>query len=148
MILDGQPAARLRQRVHETALRIVRHRPWAPHRDWLGLASIWTRADHRRRGWSRKLMIALGHWAARRGARNVYLQVAAPTPRRSRAYEAMGFRPHHRYGYLACSEPASAWPERSDGESDADDLAGGLVAPEELLGLDDLVVVDRTAARS
>ena len=46
-------------------------------------------------------MIALGHWAARRGARNVYLQVASENADAVRAYEAMGFRFHHRYGYLA-----------------------------------------------
>lgn len=69
--------------------------------DWLGLAAIWVRSDQRRRGWGRAILITLGHWAARRGARYVYLQVAAENTAAIDAYVAMGFRPHHRYGYLA-----------------------------------------------
>lgn len=99
MILDGHPPRAFAgaQRGAEVFAIARGHL----HRDWLGLATIWTRPDQRRRGWSRKLMIALGHWAARRGARSVYLQVAAANTDALRAYGAMGFRPHHRYGYLA-----------------------------------------------
>ena len=102
MILDGHPPrAFASTRDGAEVFAIARGHL---HRDWLGLASIWTRADHRRRGWSRKLMIAAGHWAARRGARNVYLQVASANTEALRAYEAMGFRPHHSYGYLVAPE--------------------------------------------
>jgi ribosomal protein S18 acetylase RimI-like enzyme len=69
--------------------------------DWLGLASIWTRQDRRRRGWATMMMTALGHWAARRGVRYVYLQVAVANQAAITAYERLGFRRHHRYGYLA-----------------------------------------------
>ncbi len=69
--------------------------------DWLGLASIWTRADRRRRGWGRAIMNALGHWGARRGARSVYLQVAQQNTAAAESYRALGFGPHHSYGYLA-----------------------------------------------
>lgn len=69
-------------------------------REWLGLSSIWVRADQRRRGWGRAIMITLGHWGARRGARNVYVQVASENTAAIDAYAALGFRRHHTYGYL------------------------------------------------
>ncbi len=68
--------------------------------DWLGLASIWTRNDHRRQGWATAMMIALGHWAARRGARYGYLQVAAANQDAITAYQRLGFVIHHGYRYL------------------------------------------------
>ena len=69
--------------------------------DWLGLASLYTDPDHRRRGWATRVMAALGHWAARQGARSVYLQVAAGNRDAAQAYERLGFRRHHGYHYLA-----------------------------------------------
>ncbi len=69
--------------------------------DWLGLASVWTRDDHRRRGWATAMVRALGHWAARRGARYAYLQVAAANASALDAYARLGFVRHHRYHYLA-----------------------------------------------
>jgi len=68
--------------------------------DWLGIASVWTDPGWRQRGWATKVMVALGHWAARRGARNVYLQVAAENAAAHRAYARLGFVRHHGYGYL------------------------------------------------
>lgn len=68
--------------------------------DWLGLASIWTDPALRRQGWAGRVMTGLGHWAARLGARNVYLQVAAENEAAHRAYERMGFARHHGYRYL------------------------------------------------
>ena len=68
--------------------------------DWLGLASVWTRPDRRRRVWGTKILFSLGHWAARRGARYAYLQVASENTDAVLAYERLGFRTHHRYGYL------------------------------------------------
>lgn len=71
--------------------------------DWLGLASLWTAPDQRRQGWATALITALGHWGARLGARNVYLQVAQENEQAHRAYERLGFRVHHSYRYLAPS---------------------------------------------
>jgi GNAT superfamily N-acetyltransferase len=68
--------------------------------DWLGLASIWTDPAWRRQGWAMRIMTALGHWAARHGARNVYLQVAAENGPAHQAYERIGFSRHHGYRYL------------------------------------------------
>jgi N-acetylglutamate synthase len=103
MILDGHPPRAFASVVEggaadgDTVFAIARG---SLSDDWLGLASIWTREDHRRQGWATMMMTALGHWAARRGARYVYLQVAAANRAAVTAYERLGFRPHHRYGYL------------------------------------------------
>lgn len=69
--------------------------------DWLGLASIWTRSDHRRRGLATAMIAALGHWAARQGARYAYLQVATVNELGISAYRSLGFIHHHAYRYLA-----------------------------------------------
>jgi len=72
--------------------------------DWLGLASIWTAPERRRQGLAEQVVVGLGHWGARRGARNAYLQVAADDEAAHRAYERLGFRPHHSYLYLAAPD--------------------------------------------
>lgn len=68
---------------------------------WLGIASVWTEPAHRRRGLATAMMRALGHWAARRGARNAYLQVAQENTGAHDAYGRLGFVRHHSYRYLA-----------------------------------------------
>lgn len=68
---------------------------------WLGLASVWTEPAHRRRGLATAMMRALGHWAARQGARNAYLQVAQQNTGAHDAYGRLGFVRHHSYRYLA-----------------------------------------------
>jgi RimJ/RimL family protein N-acetyltransferase len=68
--------------------------------DWLGLAAIWVHPEHRLRGVATEMTRALGHWAARRGARNVYLQVASANAGALAAYARLGFVRHHSYGYL------------------------------------------------
>ena len=45
--------------------------------------------------------MALGHWAARRGARYAYLQVDVANQPALRTYERLGFVRHHGYLYLA-----------------------------------------------
>ncbi|HYP45242.1 MAG TPA: GNAT family N-acetyltransferase [Propionibacteriaceae bacterium] len=69
--------------------------------DWLGVAAVWTEPGHRRQGWAARVLIGLGHWAARRGARWVYLQVTTENEGAHRAYQRLGFRRHHAYRYLA-----------------------------------------------
>jgi N-acetylglutamate synthase len=69
--------------------------------DWLGLASIWIRPDHRQRGLAAGMIAALGHWAARQGARYAYVQVATVNESALGAYQELGFVHHHRYRYLA-----------------------------------------------
>jgi len=69
--------------------------------EWLGVASLWTAPEARRQGWAGRVLITLGHWAARRGSRYVYLQVATENEPAHRAYERLGFAKHHSYLYLA-----------------------------------------------
>jgi ribosomal protein S18 acetylase RimI-like enzyme len=68
--------------------------------EWLGLAALWTDPDHRRNGMATMIITELGHWAARYGARNVYLQVAKQNTGAIAAYSRLGFAPHHDYAYL------------------------------------------------
>ena len=72
---------------------------------WLGLAALWVRPGARRQGLGTALVVALGHWAARRGARYAYLQVAVANTEAVAAYARLGFVPHHRYHYR---EPQAA----------------------------------------
>ncbi|HET8915690.1 MAG TPA: GNAT family N-acetyltransferase [Propionibacteriaceae bacterium] len=104
MILEGNRprafAAVANQKLddHSKLVAIARgHR----HQDWLGLASIWTRPDHRRRGMATSMMVALGHWAARQRARYAYVQVAKVSEGPIAAYTKLGFVHHHAYRYLA-----------------------------------------------
>jgi N-acetylglutamate synthase len=103
MILEGNPprafASVVGQRPgdHSELVAIARgHRT----EDWLGLAAIWTRPDHRQRGLATAMTGALGHWAARQGARYAYVQVAIANKPAVTAYAKLGFVHHHRYVYL------------------------------------------------
>jgi N-acetylglutamate synthase len=104
MILEGNPPRAFAAVTahepddHSEFVAIARgHR----NEDWLGLASVWTRLDHRRRGLATAMMAALGDWAARQGARYVYIQVATVNEPALAAYGRLGFVHHHRYVYLA-----------------------------------------------
>jgi N-acetylglutamate synthase len=97
MILDGNPP-RAFGSAGEPTLAIARGHLSG---DWLGLVSIWTRPDHRREGLATRLTMALGHWAARRGARYAYLAVDVANRPALRSYERLGFVRHHGYLYLA-----------------------------------------------
>jgi GNAT superfamily N-acetyltransferase len=68
---------------------------------WLGVAAVWTRPEHRRQGLGTAVVLALGDWAARRGARRCYLQVETGNAVAHAAYARLGFVLHHRYHYLA-----------------------------------------------
>jgi RimJ/RimL family protein N-acetyltransferase len=69
--------------------------------DWLGLAAVWTRPDHRRRGLATAMTAALGHWAARQGARYAYIHAAIANEPAVAMYTKLDFVHHHRYVYLA-----------------------------------------------
>jgi GNAT superfamily N-acetyltransferase len=102
-VLVGGPACRLAGvRDGKQVIAIGRGHVSA---DWLGLSSLWTAPEHRRRGWAQLTITALGHWAARSGARNVYLQVAEENEPAHRAYGSLGFSLHHRYLYLGPPTP-------------------------------------------
>ncbi len=97
-ILDGRPPRALAAiRIDGEITAIARGHLSG---SWLGLASIWTAPTERRQGHATAMIVALGHWAARRGARYAYLQVAAANTSAIAAYARLGFEPHHRYLYL------------------------------------------------
>jgi N-acetylglutamate synthase len=98
MILDGHPPRAFGSVASgdERVVAIVRGHLSGP---WLGLASVWTDPDHRGHGLATKLVIALGHWAARRGGRYVYLHVSADEQARC-GYAQRGLALHHRIRYL------------------------------------------------
>ena len=73
---------------------------------WLGVAAVWTRPDQRGRGSAAAVMTALGHWAARQGARYCYVQVDQGNQAAQAAYARLGFVRHHSYLYLAPPEAA------------------------------------------
>ncbi len=73
--------------------------------EWLGLSALWTDPGERRRGRATTIMTELGHWAARHGARNVYLQVARENAAALAAYTRLGFVRHHDYLYLVAPQP-------------------------------------------
>jgi GNAT superfamily N-acetyltransferase len=98
LILDGSPPRAFGSAGEPTYYAITRGHLSG---DWLGLASIWTHPDHRQQGWATGLTVALGHWAARRGARYAYLQVDVANQLAIRVYERLGFTRHHGYLYLA-----------------------------------------------
>lgn len=101
MILDGHPPRAFAAVPHpsEAAARVAIARGHVSG-PWLGIASVWTDPAHRRRGLATAMMRALGHWAARRGARNAYLQVAQENSGAHDAYGQLGFVRHHSYRYL------------------------------------------------
>lgn len=69
--------------------------------DWLGIAGLWTDPEYRRRGLATMIIRELAHWAARRGGRYAYLQVAQQNSGAIAAYARLGFVRHHDYRYLA-----------------------------------------------
>lgn len=68
---------------------------------WLGVTSVATRADHRRRGLATAVLAALGAWARTRGATHAYLQVSVDNDAARTMYRRHGFTSHHTYAYLA-----------------------------------------------
>ena len=100
MILNGNPP-RAFAAVADQGPELVAVARGHRNDDWLGMASIWTRTDHRRRGLATAMMAALGHWAARQGARYAYLQVSTVNESGIAACRRLGFVPHHSYRYLA-----------------------------------------------
>ena len=70
------------------------------HGDWVGVSSLWTRADVRGTGLSSAVLRSLLEWGAERGATTTYLQVVVANAAAQELYEAHGYEVHHRYDYL------------------------------------------------
>ncbi len=76
---------------------------------WAGVTAMEVAADRRRRGLGRAVLAALAAWAARSGARGLYLQVAEENGAGRALYERCGFGAHHRYRYrLLDATPGSS----------------------------------------
>jgi ribosomal protein S18 acetylase RimI-like enzyme len=69
--------------------------------DWAGITDVWVSASRRRSGLGLVVMRALLGWAAERGAATAYLQVRGDNTPALALYDALGFRTHHTYRYLA-----------------------------------------------
>jgi ribosomal protein S18 acetylase RimI-like enzyme len=66
---------------------------------WLGITAITVTQSRRRGGLGRHLMGELFRWAADRGARQAYLQVAEDNRAAIGLYDRLGFVRHHAYHY-------------------------------------------------
>ncbi|MDQ6873916.1 MAG: GNAT family N-acetyltransferase [Actinomycetota bacterium] len=66
---------------------------------WCGITALEILPDWRRRGVGRHLVGAVVSWAAGRGARRVYLQVAEDNGPAHAMYDRLGFVTSHRYHY-------------------------------------------------
>ncbi|WP_020580261.1 GNAT family N-acetyltransferase [Actinopolymorpha alba] len=66
---------------------------------WLGIAAIEVAPPHRRRGFARAVMSALGQWGRDRGASWAYLQVGSGNTAALALYDRLGFRTDHEYRY-------------------------------------------------
>ncbi|MGY1669653.1 GNAT family N-acetyltransferase [Geodermatophilus sp. SYSU D00710] len=67
--------------------------------EWLGVGALTVAEDARRRGLATAVMGTLTRWGAGRGARWVYLQVAASNAPARALYRRTGYVEHHRYHY-------------------------------------------------
>ena len=82
-------------------------------RRWLGLTAVEVAPGARRRGLGRHVLAGLAQWGQRRGATDVYAQVAEPNTVAVEAYRRLGFSEHHRYHYRR--RPAPDLPQRGPG---------------------------------
>jgi GNAT superfamily N-acetyltransferase len=69
--------------------------------DWAGITDVWVSPVHRRRGLASVVMAEMLEWSAERGAGTAYLQVRGDNAPGLALYDALGFRTHHTYRYLA-----------------------------------------------
>jgi N-acetylglutamate synthase len=100
MVLDGHPP-RAFGSVAGGAEQVVAIARGHLNGPWLGVSSVWTDPDHRGHGLTTKVVIALGHWAARRGGRYVYSHVATANEEARRGFGELGFALHHRNRQLS-----------------------------------------------
>jgi len=77
---------------------------------WLGVTAVTVADEHRRQRHGTRLMSELAVWGAQRGARAIYLQVAADNGPALQLYAGLGFYHHHDYRYRV----GSALEERFD----------------------------------
>ena len=64
---------------------------------WLGITVVGVDPEQRRRGWARRLTLALVNWAVETGAERAYLQVEETNAAARQLYEGLGFQTAHKY---------------------------------------------------
>lgn len=74
----------------------------------VGLFDVVTASGHRRRGYGRHLVKALGAWGQREGAESAYLQVVADNSPAQHLYAQLGYGRAHRYHYYSKPEDTGA----------------------------------------
>jgi len=67
--------------------------------EWLGITSMATLPEARRRGHARAIVHALARWAASRGCKHAMVQVDRSNDAALTLYASAGYRPHHEYRY-------------------------------------------------
>src|SRR3954451_8104368 len=70
---------------------------------WLGITSMVTVPNARRRGHARAIVRALAHWASAQGCTYAMLQVESTNDPARALYASAGFVPHHEYHYRKLS---------------------------------------------
>jgi ribosomal protein S18 acetylase RimI-like enzyme len=73
---------------------------------WAGLFAVEVSTARRGRGLGKAVSVGALRWAARRGARRAYLQVAQGNAAALALYEALGFSIHHDYAHYDLPESA------------------------------------------
>jgi N-acetylglutamate synthase len=71
---------------------------------WAGLFAVEVASAHRRGGLGKAVSVGALRWAARRGARRAYLQVAHGNVAALALYDALGFTTHHDYAHYDFAE--------------------------------------------
>ena len=71
---------------------------------WAGLFAVEVTPTHRGRGLGRAISVGALRWAAQRGARRAYLQVAVGNTAAVALYQTMGFTIHHDYAHYVRDE--------------------------------------------
>ena len=82
----------------------------ACHGDWAGITDVWVSPGNRRQGLALVVMAEMLEWSAERGAGTAYLQVRGDNAAGLALYDALGFRTHHVYRYLAREASSSSTP--------------------------------------
>lgn len=95
-ILTGVPAARYAAGFSPDGSMVATARGTVID-GWLGITVVGVDPGQRRRGWARRLTLALVGWAVTAGAERAFLQVEETNTAARQLYEGLGFRTAHKY---------------------------------------------------